>query len=250
AFTAGAVARWSPPDQGRGRHVTLPTYPFQRTRYWLTPDTGRRDVAAVGLTAAGHPLLGAVTEGAASTVFTGRISLATHPWLADHGVAGTVVLPGAAFVELAVHAADLVGCGSVRELTVQTPLVLPEHGAVRLRVEVSESTTGDGARPIRIDARPDTGTGTLWTSHATGALDVDAPSPDWDLTAWPPTGAQPVDVSYDTLAARGYDYGPTFQGLHRMWRHNDHVYAEVSLPTDPDSFTIHPALLDAALHAA
>ncbi|MYX74765.1 type I polyketide synthase, partial [Streptomyces sp. SID3915] len=86
--------------------------------------------------------------------------------------------------------------------------------------------------------------------HATGALDVDAPSPDWDLTAWPPTGAQPVDVSYDTLAARGYDYGPTFQGLHRMWRHNDHVYAEVSLPTDPDSFTIHPALLDAALHAA
>ncbi|WP_244163044.1 polyketide synthase dehydratase domain-containing protein, partial [Streptomyces bungoensis] len=163
---------------------------------------------------------------------------------------GTVVFPGAAFVELAVHAADRVGCGSIRELTVQTPLVLPEHGALRLRVEVSEPTTDDGARPIRIDARPDTGTGASWTCHATGVLDVDEPSPDWDLTAWPPAGARPVDVSYDTLADHGYRYGPLFQGLQRMWRHNDHVYAEVALPTDPDAYTIHPALLDATLHTA
>ncbi|WP_306457948.1 type I polyketide synthase [Streptomyces sp. SA15] len=261
AFTAGAISRWNPADQSAGRHVTLPTYPFQRTHYWLTPDNSRRDVAGVGLTAAGHPLLGAVTEGAASVVFTGRISLSSHLWLADHAVAGTVVLPGAAFVELAVHAADRVGCGSIRELTVQTPLVLPEHGAVRLRVEVGEATT-DGVRPIRIDARPDTSTdtstgtgiGTTWTCHATGVLDTDTPSPDWDLTAWPPSGAQPLDISYDTLAAGGYEYGPSFQGLQRAWRHNNHIYAEVTLPTDPDSdpdtYNIHPALLDATLHAA
>ncbi|MET7906677.1 acyltransferase domain-containing protein, partial [Streptomyces sp. NPDC005355] len=192
AFTAGAVDRWNPADQSRGGHVTLPSYPFERTRYWLTPDTGRRDVGAVGLTAAGHPLLGAVVEGAAGTVFTGRVSLATHPWLADHQVAGTLVVPGAAFVELAVYAADRVDCGTVRELTVQTPLVLPEHGAVRLRVEIGEPPTGDGARPIRIDARPDTGTATSWTCHATGVLDAETPSPDWDLTAWPPAGARPV----------------------------------------------------------
>ncbi|MGW2524623.1 acyltransferase domain-containing protein, partial [Streptomyces sp. NPDC001617] len=136
AFTAGAAVYCMPVHQRGGRHVTLPTYPFQRAHYWLKPDTGRRDIGAVGLTAAGHPLLGAVIEGAASMVFTGRISLATHPWLADHEVAGAVVLPGACFVELAVHAADRVGCGIVRELTVQTPLVLPEQGAVRLRVEV------------------------------------------------------------------------------------------------------------------
>ncbi|MEU9088511.1 SDR family NAD(P)-dependent oxidoreductase, partial [Streptomyces sp. NPDC048357] len=250
AFTAGATTHWSPADQSAGRHVTLPTYPFQRAHYWLTPDTSRRDIGAVGLTSAGHPLLGAVVEGAASMVFTGRISLATHPWLADHEVAGTIVLPGAAFVELSVHAADRVGCGSIRELTVQIPLVLPEHGAVRLRVEVGEATTADGARPLRIDARPDTGTDTSWTCHATGVLDVETPAPDWDLTAWPPAGAQPVDVSYDTLATYGYQYGETFQGLQRMWRHDDHVYAEVTLPADPDSYNIHPALLDATLHAA
>ncbi|GDY62172.1 hypothetical protein SAV14893_015650 [Streptomyces avermitilis] len=191
AFTAGAVDRWNPADQSRGGHVTLPSYPFERTRYWLTPDTGRRDVGAVGLTAAGHPLLGAVVEGAAGTVFTGRVSLATHPWLADHQVAGTLVVPGAAFVELAVYAADRVGAGSIRELTVRSPLVLPEHGAVRLRVEVSEPAAGESGRTVRIDARPDMGTATSWTCHATGVLDAETPSPDWDLTAWPPPGHGP-----------------------------------------------------------
>ena len=153
AFTAGAIARWNP---GPGGHATLPAYPFQRARYWLGPGAAGRDLGAAGLAEAGHPLLGAVTEGAASVVFTGRISLATHPWLAGHEVAGTVVLPGAAFVELAVHAADRAGCGGIRELTVQAPLVLPEHGAVRLRVEAGEPAA-DGARPVRVDARPDAG---------------------------------------------------------------------------------------------
>ncbi|MFF8775296.1 type I polyketide synthase, partial [Kitasatospora sp. NPDC015120] len=104
-------------------------------------------------------------------------------------------------------------------------------------------------RPIRIDARPDTSAETSWTCHATGTLDPHTPIPDWDLTTWPPTGAQPVDISYDTLTTHGYHYGPTFQGLHKIWRHNDHTYAEITLPTDPDTYTIHPALLDATLHA-
>ncbi|MFI1928914.1 SDR family NAD(P)-dependent oxidoreductase, partial [Streptomyces sp. NPDC020377] len=56
--------------------------------------------------------------------------------------------------------------------------------------------------------------------------------------------------SYDTLATHGYHYGPTFQGLQKMWHHNDHIYAEITLPTDPDTYNLHPALLDATLHAA
>ncbi|GDY62173.1 hypothetical protein SAV14893_015660 [Streptomyces avermitilis] len=191
AFTAGATTQHTPARPHDGRHADLPTYPFQRTRYWLEPDTSRRDIAASGLTAAGHPLLGAVTEGATSLVLTGRISLATHPWLADHQVAGTLVVPGAAFAELAVYAADRVGAGSIRELTVRSPLVLPEHGAVRLRVEVSEPAAGESGRTVRIDARPDMGTATSWTCHATGVLDAETPSPDWDLTAWPPPGHGP-----------------------------------------------------------
>jgi acyl transferase domain-containing protein len=244
AFTAGATT-YPAAHQHNGHHVTLPTYPFQRNHYWLKPDTGRSDVSTAGLTAADHPLLSAIADGADTTVFTGRISLATHPWLADHEVAHTTLVPGAAFIELALYAADHVGCGTIRELTVRTPLLLPEHGAVRLRVEIS---AGDGARPIRIDARPDTGGS--WTCHATGVLDADPPSADWDLTTWPPRGARPVDVSYDTLAGHGYQYGATFQGLRKLWRHHDHSYAEITLPADPDTYNIHPALLDAALHAA
>ncbi|MBT2206892.1 type I polyketide synthase [Actinomadura sp. NEAU-AAG7] len=246
AFTAGAGTD----HHHSGGHATLPAYPFQRDRYWLTPHPVRGDVSSAGLTTADHPLLTAVTEGAASTVFTGRISLTTHPWLADHKVADITVLPGAVFIELASHAADHIGHGVIRELTTHTPLLLPEHGALRLRVEIGEPAPGDEARPIRIDARPDTGTDTPWTSHATGLLDTRTPPADWDLSTWPPTGARPLDVSYDTLATQGYHYGPTFQGLHQIWRHNDRVYAEITLPTEPDAYTIHPALLDAALHAA
>ncbi|MGK5529494.1 type I polyketide synthase [Streptomyces sp. URMC 129] len=245
AFTAGAAAA----HHHDGHHVKLPGYPFQRDRYWLKPGTSH-NVSNAGLTTADHPLLGAVTEGATSTVLTGRISPDTHPWLADHKVAGTTVLPGAAFIELALYAADQVGYGTIRELTVQTPLLIPEHGALRLRVEVGEPTDADGARPIRVDARPDTGTGTSWTCHATGILDTGTPSADWDLTTWPPPGAEPLDISYDTLDTHGYHYGPTFQGLQKMWHHNDHIYAEITLPTDPDTFHLHPALLDATLHAA
>ncbi|MFI1928919.1 acyltransferase domain-containing protein, partial [Streptomyces sp. NPDC020377] len=223
AFTAGATTHHD--GHHDGHHVTLPGYPFQQDRYWLKPGTSRSDVSSAGLTTSDHPLLGAVIEGATSTTLTGRISLATHPWLADHKVAGNTVLPGAAFIELALHAADQVDCGTIRELTVQSPLLLPEHGALRLRVEVGEPTGGDGARPIRVDARPDTSTDTSWTSHATGILDTNTPPADWDLTTWPPTGAQPLDISYDTLATHGYHYGPTFQGLQKMWHHNDHIYA-------------------------
>ncbi|MEV5905836.1 SDR family NAD(P)-dependent oxidoreductase, partial [Streptomyces sp. NPDC052127] len=246
AFTAGATTA----HHHDGHHVTLPGYPFQQDRYWLKPGTSRSDVSSAGLTTSDHPLLGAVIEGTTSTTLTGRISLATHPWLADHKVAGNTVLPGAAFIELALHAADQVDCGTIRELTVQSPLLLPEHGALRLRVEVGEPTGDDGARPIRVDARPDTSTDTSWTCHATGILDPNTPPTDWDLTTWPPTGAQPLDISYDTLATHGYHYGPTFQGLQKMWHHNDHIYAEITLPTDPDTYNLHPALLDATLHAA
>ena len=88
--------------------VALPTYPFQRKRYWLEPPTRRRRRRRVGQATAEHPLLGAAIEDpdGEGLTLTGRLSLATHPWLADHAVAGTVLLPGTAFVELALRAGE------------------------------------------------------------------------------------------------------------------------------------------------
>ena len=101
AWVHGVTVDWSSLFTGSGAHrVSLPTYAFQRERYWLHPQTGAGDVASAGQASAEHPLLGAVVRLAAgeSWLFTGRLSLQTHPWLADHAVMGTVLLPGTAFL--------------------------------------------------------------------------------------------------------------------------------------------------------
>ncbi|WP_328454220.1 SDR family NAD(P)-dependent oxidoreductase [Amycolatopsis sp. NBC_00438] len=253
AYVHGAPVRWEDVLEG-GRHVDLPTYPFQRRPYWLVAGGRSGDPVAAGLTDAAHPLLGATVElaGTDGVVLTGRLSRGTHPWLADHVVGGAVLVPGAAFADLAVHAADEVGCGHVAELTVTTPLALPGSGGVRIQV-VAGAAGEDGHRVVTVHARPDGDPGATWTCHATGVLTPGVPEGDpGSLAAWPPAGAEPVDVAacYDTAADLGYAYGPLFQGLVAAWRDGEHLYAEVELPpgTDTGGYGVHPALLDAATH--
>ncbi|MFI6628652.1 SDR family NAD(P)-dependent oxidoreductase, partial [Nonomuraea fuscirosea] len=233
----------------------LPTYAFQRRRFWLDASAGGEDVTAAGLSAAGHPLLGAAVVLAESggIVLTGRLALHTQAWLADHAAAGTVLLPGTAFVELAIAAGDHVGCGHLAELTLEAPLPLAERGAVQVQIAVGPET--DGARTITVHSRIGEGP---WTRHASGLLtphggSAGLDSAGVDLTAWPPPGATPVPVDglYERLAAAGYGYGPTFQGVKAAWLRDGEVFAEVALPegTGADRYGLHPALLDAALHA-
>ncbi|BBB01385.1 putative polyketide synthase [Actinacidiphila reveromycinica] len=255
AWAAGAEVDWSAvtADEGRARRVALPTYPFQRERYWPRAAAGRGDAVSAGQQRSGHAMVAAavwLAEGD-GLVLTGRLSLAGAPWLADHAVHGVVLLPGTAFVDLAMHAGDLVGCPVLEELTLQEPLVLSEHGAVQLQVRVG----GDGEqRTVAISSREGEG---AWVLHAAGVLapvgSEPAPAP---LGAWPPAGAEPLPTgdAYERLAARGYQYGPVFQGLRQVWRAGDTVYAEVELPEGPQAdtagFGLHPALLDAGLHGA
>ncbi|WP_316764888.1 SDR family NAD(P)-dependent oxidoreductase [Streptomyces herbicida] len=236
-----------------GRHVDLPTYAFQHEAYWpRTAPYTASDAAGLGLTAAGHRILAGAVElpDSDGVLFTGRLSLATHPWLAEHAVNGTVIVPGAALVEIAVRAGDQVGCGTVRDLTLHAPLVLDERGGVALRVRV-----GEGDEPaVTVHSRHE-GEDGAWTLHAEGVLSADAVEAATDLAAWPPAGAEPVGTAnlYDDLGAIGLEYGPLFQGLTAAWRtaDGDTVYAEVALPegTDTRGYAIHPALLDASLHS-
>ncbi|WP_326699334.1 type I polyketide synthase [Streptomyces sp. NBC_01754] len=189
------------------------------------------------------------------TVLTGRISVHSQGWIADHDVLGTVLLPGTAFVELALRAGDHVGCGLLEELTLQAPLALPETGGIALQVAVGGADES-GLRSVSIHSRPaeTDGPGVEWTRHALGTLAPRPSEPDHDLVQWPPRGAQPLSVEggYERLLERGYAYGPIFQGLKAAWRRGDEVFAEVALPedahTDAERFGIHPALLDAAMH--
>ncbi|GGO32818.1 hypothetical protein GCM10011576_63840 [Micromonospora parathelypteridis] len=258
AHTRGAALDWRAVFDLSGTElVDLPTYAFQRSRYWLEPAVQAGDVTSAGLVPVAHPLLVAAVEPAQTDglLLTGRLSLKTHPWLADHAALDTVLLPGTAFVELALHAGALAGCPHLAELTFEEPMVLPEQGGLALQVVVAESD-GTGQRSIEIYARPeDQDLSAPWTRHASGTLAAGAPSASFDLRAWPPPGAEPVDVAgvYDRFHAAGIGYGPAFQGLRRAWRRGEEIFADVALPDDQrgdaDSFGIHPALLDAAMHA-
>ncbi|WP_443043058.1 type I polyketide synthase [Streptomyces sp. NBC_00370] len=237
------------------RVVELPTYAFQHQPYWPKSVTSSGDASHLGLGVAGHPLLGATVALADSegVLLTGRLSLASHPWLADHTVNGSVLLPGTGFVELAIRAGDEVGCDLVEELTLQAPLVVPERGAVQLQLAVG-APEDDGRRALAVHGRSaDAAADDPWTCHATGFLTTDTASTHFPEESWPPAGAtalRPDDV-YESMAAVGVDYGPAFRGLKALWRRDDELFAEVALPDEAsdeaDAFGLHPALLDAAL---
>ncbi|MCL7460800.1 type I polyketide synthase, partial [Micromonospora sp. MSM11] len=232
------------------RATDLPTYPFQRQRYWAENATATGAASRLGLAETEHPLLGAAVAlpDFDGVVYTGRLSTGTHPWLADHVIAGRVLVAGAALVELAVHAADAVGCPVVDELTMVAPLVLPEDGAVQLRLRVGEPDE-EGRRKVEIHSRGEHTES--WTPHATGLVTADPVATPDTVAEWPPADARPVDLTdaYDRLADRGYGYGRAFRGVTAVWRRGDELFAEVTLAEAEERFALHPALLDAALHA-
>ncbi|MER6359171.1 SDR family NAD(P)-dependent oxidoreductase, partial [Streptomyces sp. NPDC001634] len=263
-FTRGTEVDWRAVFAGVGaRSVELPTYAFQRKSYWPTPAGGRAggDVSGLGLSATGHPLLGAALAPADSegVVFTGRLSLRTHPWLREHVVSGAVLFPGTGFLELVLRGADQVGCDRVEELTIAVPLTLPEHGGVRVQVLVN-SPDESGRRGVSVFSRPDDASeDEAWTLHATGVVSTETGAPRsndaFDFAVWPPRDAvaESIEGAYERFAGLGLSYGPVFQGLRAMWRRGEDVFAEVALPEAhedlADRFGLHPALLDSVLHA-
>ncbi|MFQ6399173.1 SDR family NAD(P)-dependent oxidoreductase, partial [Nocardia sp. KC 131] len=280
AHTAGLEVDWRPLFAGRPlRRIAVPTYAFQHTRYWLPARVGVGDVSRAGLMPVDHPMLGAsiAVAGKDEWLFTGRLSVASHPWIADHTVFGGVLLPGTGFVELALAVGARVGAEIVDELVLEAPLRL--DGSLEIDIQIAvEASDADGRRRFvvasgtmgelsdggsgityargilvpgavisgqslspRAFGRDHSGAGDAPMSGAAGG-----PSSDDDV--------MPADTLYDRLAARGLGYGPAFQGVRRMWRDGGDVLAEVRLAADggveASRFGVHPALLDAALHAA
>ncbi len=248
----------STPERGAHR-VDLPTYAFQHERYWL--DARPAEAPATG----GHPLLTdrVHVAGEDKWLFTGRVSLATHPWVADHVLLGTIVVPGTAFVEMVMWAGAEVGCPVLDELTLESPLVFEGPEVVRVQVTVDEPDA-DGVRAFAVYTRPDgpDDDSGPWARHAAGVVapaeaatgDGEAALAELAAEAWPPLGGEPlgVDDVYAHLEGVGYDYGPSFTGIRAAWRRDGMLFAEVSLEGEHGDeaarFGLHPALFDAVVH--
>ncbi|HZL48582.1 MAG TPA: SDR family NAD(P)-dependent oxidoreductase [Solirubrobacteraceae bacterium] len=267
-WVGGVNVDWTVFEGSGAERVDLPTYAFQRDRYWLDgPAGGEASMSSAGQASADHPLLGAMVELADGEgwLFTGRLSWQAPAWVADHVVMGAVVLPGTAFVEIALHVAGRLECDLVEELIMESPLVLSQQDAVHMQVSV-QAPDDMGRRAVRIYSRADDAAGErAWVRHASGVLAcAEASSPEQEAFGeraawlasdlWPPQGAVPVDVEdlYGEMAAMGFEYGPAFLGVRAVWRRGEDLFAESHLPDGEQPYAarygIHPALFDAAMH--
>jgi acyl transferase domain-containing protein/acyl carrier protein len=272
AHTHGLPVNWHLPTTAT---TDLPTYPFQHEHYWLHPTTPTTNLHTTGLHPTGHPLLPATlhTPTTNTHILTGRLTTTTHPWITHHAIHNTPLLPATAMLELTLAAAQQAGMDHVAELTMAAPLVIPPEGEARMQCVVGPPDE-DGRRPVDLYSTADLGVepaAAAWTHHASGLLaadPADAADPaagaiteaaDWAVlgaAAWPPAGSQPVDTTdlYESLSERGYDYGPGFQALDKLWRNGNTVFAEIFVPeaarANATGFGLHPAMLDAALQAA
>ncbi|SNR59681.1 type I polyketide synthase [Actinomadura mexicana] len=259
AWANGADLDWAALIPGGGR-VPLPTYAFDRRRFWMDDESAAADPAALGVASADHPLLGAAVELAdgGGLVLTGRLSAGTQPWLADHAVNGVSLLPGTGFAELVLRAGAEAGCPRIEELTLEAPLLLSGDEALCLQLAVGPLDDA-GHRTAAVYSRPDGDAGKAgdWTRHASAVLAADGGTAPVPLADWPPPGAEPVPLDpeafYAAGAEAGYTYGPSFRGLARAWRRGEEIFAEVAPPAqvrdEAGRYGVHPAVLDAALHA-
>ncbi|MFC9994078.1 SDR family NAD(P)-dependent oxidoreductase [Nocardia sp. NPDC127526] len=255
AHTAGLAVDWSPLFAGRRMtRVALPTYAFEHRRYWLEPA-----VADSGQSGSDHALLTDVVRVADRDewLFTGRLALRTHPWIADHTTYGVVVVPSAALMEMLLVAGRRIGCDVVDELILEAPILPPADGAVELQVLVREPDAA-GRRAFTFYYRR-TGDGIDWTRNASGVLSG-RPLADIGLldmlrtTPWPPVEGEPVDTDWIPAHATrvsGLAYGPSFLGVDAAWHSGDTTFSEITLKPDvpADGFQLHPGLFDMVMHA-
>ncbi|URN10528.1 polyketide synthase dehydratase domain-containing protein [Actinomadura madurae] len=238
--------------------VALPTYPFQRSSYWLrdtTPAVPQGDGPGTGDFR--HPLAGVAVQLAegGGAVFAGSVSGDAHAWIGDHVVGGDVIVPGVGYLELLGRVGDHLGHPVIEELVHEAPMRLPGHARLDLQV-VAGPDDGSGRRPVTVYARRDE---EEWTRHATCTLSAESgreeePGEPWPADPAGPAGADPIDPDelYRFLAENGWSYGPAFFGLRAAWRRGPQIWAEVELPETESAaagaYHVHPALLDATLH--
>jgi acyl transferase domain-containing protein/NAD(P)-dependent dehydrogenase (short-subunit alcohol dehydrogenase family)/acyl carrier protein len=268
-WVRGHAVDWTRAFDGvDARRVSLPTYAFQRRRYWLDGLQPSHSLTPHVPSMGKHPILNeavALADGR-GWLFSGQLSLEDQPWVEDHVVMGVVLVPGTTFVDLALCAAEHAGCDLVDELVMEVPLVFSGREQVQLQILLREREEEVGCWAIEIYSHSrersggDASEASEWMRHASGTLarleeTAATPAIPSIVDAWPPHDAEPVAVEslYEHMAGVGVDFGPAFLGVKTLWRRGDELFAEIRLPEHEwaraASFQVHPALLDAAMHA-
>jgi acyl transferase domain-containing protein/acyl carrier protein len=244
---------WAGPGAVR---LPLPTYPFQRRRFWPEETSAGSDPRALGQQALTHPLLGAAVPAASGELLlTGLLARKSHSqWLAVDPALGVALLPPAAVLEAALAAARAASCGGVGELRMQEPLVVPEDGELQLRVALGAATDA-GERSLEIHVRPrvEEEDGAEWTCLATGTLSgAPGTAPD-RAPSWPPAGGETLAVEdvHRQIDEREAEWSSGQARLEAAWSEGDRVHAELALDPgragEAERFSLHPALLQLAL---
>ena len=242
--------------QARQR-ADLPTYPFQRERYWFE-DTGRPGGAALAPTRSGHPLLGGVVASPLA-IFQSEIGVAGHPWLADHRIFEFTLFPGTGFLELALAAArEASGSaqGELRDVVIREGLPLPDEG--QRTVQVIVEPRDEGLYGVKVFSRApaeDGQTSSEWKLHVSAgyaSAPVAAPGPVKRAGLLGAAAREhEVAAYYAQLAAQGAHYGPAFRCITEIRGEGSQVLGRVALPAavapGASGFLVHPALLDACL---
>ena len=254
-YARGAAVKWDAVMPAGARRIALPTYPFQRERHWVEQAPRRSERVK------GHPLLGERRELAGNPgthVWEQEIGLLTHPWLGDHRVQDTPIVPASAYIEMALRAmSEITGeeAVTVRDIENRKPMLLQDDDM--RRVQATLVTTGDGVASFRVHSRAIAGG--AWTEHmtatvASGAVASEGIEP-LDLGRQQASGVRELDgrTFYAALAAKGNQWGPCFQGLERAWIRDGQVIGRVTIAggiaRDVAAFQFHPALSDSCGHA-
>jgi len=260
-WVQGYALAWERLFPAGGRRVPVPTYPWQRERYWIEAPAegaaGSRRRAHTG----GHPLLG---EALSVSIHTGlrlwetTLDLERLPWLGDHRVQGAVVFPGAAYLEMALSAgAEALGDSPFQLTDVVITEALAFPGDVAVPVQVVTTEEQPGWLRFQTASRVPGAEGAFWRVHARGAVRqaerTEVPA-RLDLAALKARlgTCVPVPATYTVLGGMGLEYGPAFRGLAELWQGEGEALGRVRLPEaagSPTPYRLHPALLDACFHA-
>ena len=258
-YTRGVEVDWAGFDRDwPRRRLSLPTYPFQRRRCWLPEGKPSRSLAGTRAAAA-HPLLGRRLPSPLQAVqFENRLAAQDFDFIQDHRVHGTVLVPGAALLEMGLAAGRQLypsGPLSLSEVLLQEALALKPD---ETRLVQTVLTPGEGGAAFQIfsqEAQPGRDGEAGWRLHASGRVSPSAAPPPARVDLEAARARCPEEVPgpdhYARLEERGLQFGPALRGVERVLRGEGEALGQAALPAGaPDSgYLLHPALLDAHLQA-